>query len=162
MCSIAACKSDAPQFSNVPLIELESVEQLKDITGKDSVIKITLYYEDGDGDIGLTEADTSAPFNFGSPYFHNLPVTYLVDNGNGEYIEFINPSTNLPYGNQHERIPYLTPTGKFKSISGTIDVFVGANPALAKPDKLKFDIKLMDRDLNVSNTVTTEVIDLTH
>jgi len=162
MCSIAACKSEQVEFSNVPLIELESVEQLKNVDGKDSIIKVSLYYQDGDGDIGLTETDTSAPFNLGSPFFHNLPVTYLVPNGMGEYKEFVNPSTNRPYGNQHERVPYLTPSGKYKSISGTIDVFLSANPALANPDSLKFEIKLMDRDLNVSNTVTTEVIELTH
>lgn len=162
MFSIVGCKTEPISFSNVPEIELESVELIKNIKNKDSVIKISFYYQDGDGDIGLTSADTNAPFNFRSPYFHNLPVTYLVENSNGEYEELINPATNEPYGNQHERIPYLTPTGKFKGISGTMDVYLDANPALVKPKKIKLELKLMDRELNVSNTITSEVIELTH
>lgn len=160
--TLISCKPDLEEISNVPYIALESIEQLKNVDDKDSAILVTLYYEDGDGDIGLSETDTSAPFNFGSPFYHNLPVTYLVENSNGVYEELQNPNNNEPYGNQHERIPNLTPAGKFKTIKGTITISLTANPVLAKPNKIKLEMKLMDRALNVSNAVSSSDIILEH
>ena len=74
-------------FSNVPKISLNEVSLLQDTIGKDSLIVLVIGFQDGDGDIGLTGRDTAAPFNFGSPYFHNLPVTYLVANTSGTFVE---------------------------------------------------------------------------
>ena len=135
---------------------------LKNRDGKDSVIQVALYFQDGDGDIGLSETDTVLPFNFGSIYFHNLPVTYLVPDSIGEYSELVNPNNNRPYGSQHERVPVLTPTSKYKAISGDLIVNLTANPIGLRPEKVILEMKLLDRELNVSNTVATSVIDLTH
>jgi hypothetical protein len=122
---------------------------------------VTIYYQDGDGDIGLTGADTSAPYDLGSPYSHNLPVTYLVKNSVDSFVQLRKSNGDL-YGNQHERIPVITPTGKYKSISGTLQVNLPANPISLEPKTIILEIKLIDRALNVSNTVTTEVIQLKH
>jgi len=159
---ILACKLDPVGFGPLPEIQLRKVELLKNRDGKDSVIQVTLYFQDGDGDIGLSETDTISPFNFGSIYFHNLPVTYLVPDSIGEYSELINPNSNQPYGNQHERVPVLTPTSKYKAISGDLIVNLTANPIGLRPEKVILEMKLLDRELNVSNTVATSVIDLTH
>lgn len=134
---------------------------LKNTTNKDSIIELLIYFEDGDGDIGLSEADTTPPFNFGSPFFHNLPIKYLVDDG-GDFKELINPTNGNPYGNNHQRVPVLTPAGKNKTISGTINVKLAANPLNTKPQRVKFEIRLMDRQLNMSNTITTEPLSLVH
>jgi hypothetical protein len=80
----------------------------------------------------------------------------------GEYSELINPNSNQPYGNQHERVPVLTPTSKYKAISGDLIVNLTANPIGLRPEKVILEMKLLDRELNVSNTVATSVIDLTH
>jgi len=161
-CALHSCKPDTVGFSNMPEIRLESVELIKASDGKDSIIEIAIYYQDGDGDIGLSDTDTASPFDFGSPFYHNLPVTYLVPNGIGEYEELINPNNNKPYGNQHERVPVLTPTSKYKAISGIMRINLTANPALAKPQKIKLELKMIDRSLNISNTVTTLPIELEH
>jgi hypothetical protein len=134
---------------------------LKNTSNKDSIIELLIYFEDGDGDIGLSEADTTPPFNFGSPFFHNLPIKYLVDDG-GDFKELINPTNGNPYGNNHQRVPVLTPAGKNKTISGTINVKLAANPLNTKPQRVKFEIRLMDRQLNMSNTITTEPLSLVH
>ena len=157
----SACNSEQIDLSVIPKIEFVSLEQLPDVNQKDSVLKLVLYFEDGDGDIGLTDADTAAPFNFGSPYFHNLPITYLVKNGN-DYTELVDPINNEPYGNQHQRVPLLTPSGKSKGITGNLTVYLTANPALTQPDELKFEVKLIDRALNISNTITTPSVQLIH
>ncbi|MEY2923717.1 MAG: hypothetical protein RLZZ337_257 [Bacteroidota bacterium] len=156
-----SCNNEQINLSPIPRIEFVSLEKVKDTNLKDSVLKLVFYFEDGDGDIGLTDADTAAPFNYGSPYFHNLPITYLVKNGN-DFEELIDPANNKPYGNQHQRIPLLTPTGKNKGITGNLTVSLTANPALTQPNELKFEVKLMDRALNISNTITTPSVQLTH
>lgn len=158
---VYSCKSDEVSFSNVPEISLNEVSLLQDTLGNDSLIVLVIGFQDGDGDIGLTSSDTAAPFNFGSAYFHNLPVTYLVVDASGAFIE-LKDQLGAPYGNQHERIPVLTPAGKYKAIKGNISIKLSANPLLSKPDSLKLKIALLDRALNVSNTIQTETIRLKH
>ena len=158
---VYSCKSDEVSFSNVPEISLNEVSLLQDTLGNDSLIVLVIGFQDGDGDIGLTSSDTAAPFNFWSAYFHNLPVTYLVVDASGAFIE-LKDQLGAPYGNQHERIPVLTPAGKYKAIKGNISIKLSANPLLSKPDSLKLKIALIDRALNVSNTIQTETIRLKH
>ena len=136
--------------------------QHKDILGKDSVIQLNINYSDADGDIGLSDSDTFPPFNFSSEFYHNLPIKFLVKDSSGDFNELINPSSNELYGNQHERIPNLTPPGKYKSISGVLSVNLASNPLFTEPQSVKLEISLMDRALNMSNTVYTEVLNLTH
>ena len=162
ICFLVSCKPDEATFDLIPQIELLSTSFIKDILGKDSIIRLEIGYQDGDGDIGLTESDTAPPFNFGNPFYHNLPVTYLVENSMGEYEELVDPNNSKPYGNQHERIPNLTPNGKYKAIQGTLYISLTADPALLKPEKLKLEINVIDRALNVSNTVITDIIELEH
>ena len=159
---VCSCSPKENQFTIEPKIQLESIVQLKDIMGKDSVIQLSISYSDADGDIGLSDSDTFPPFNFSSEFYHNLPIKYLVKDLSGNYNELINPSLNKPYGNQHERIPDLTPPGKYKSISGILTINLTANPLLIEPQSVKFEISLMDRAFNMSNTVYTEVLNLTH
>jgi hypothetical protein len=156
-----ACTPDSLGFSNVPAISLESVAVLRDLDGNDSIVQMTISYQDGDGDIGLTSADTAAPYDIGSPYAHNLPITYLVKNSSDNFVPLRKSNGDL-YGNEHERIPVITPTGKYKSISGTLQVNLPANPISLKPENLKLELKLIDRALNVSNTVITEELLLKH
>ena len=158
---VYSCKPDDVSFGNVPEISLNEVSLLQDTLGNDSLIVLVIGFQDGDGDIGLTSSDTAAPFNFGSAYFHNLPVTYLVVDASGAFIE-LKDQLGAPYGNQHERIPVLTPAGKYKAIKGNISIKLSANPLLSKPDSLKLKIALIDRALNVSNTIQTETIRLKH
>mgnify|MGYP001567384653 CR=1 FL=1 len=157
-----SCGKKAINLSKTPKIEFESIDLIKDANGKDSIIELAIYFEDGDGDIGLTDTDTAAPFNYGSPYFHNMPIKYLVKDGSGNYTELINPIDMEPYGNKHQRVPVLTPTSKHKLITGTLRVFLNANPLNTKPADAKFEIRLMDRNLNISNTVTTPSVQLSH
>ena len=159
---ISACNPEVVPDSTIPEIELRSVEIIDNVAGKDSVITVELFYSDGDGDIGLTDSDTAPQFNFGSPFFHNLPVTYLVENSMGEYEELKKPGSNEPYRNEHERVPNLTPEGKFKAIEGVLYVDLLANPQNTRPEKLKLEINLIDRDLNISNQVTTPIMILEH
>ncbi|MDG2454594.1 MAG: hypothetical protein P8N47_02180 [Bacteroidia bacterium] len=156
------CEPEIMEYSDVPEIELMDVNVIQNVLLKDSIIQLTISFRDGDGDIGLTDADTTAPFNAGSPYAHNLPITFLVEGTNGEFKELINATTGRLYGNNHSRVPVITPTGKHKSITGEMVVKVTANPAAQNPTRVYLEIQLIDRALNTSNKIRTEVINLTH
>ena len=74
---VCSCSPKENQFTIEPKIQLESIVQLKDIMGKDSVIQLSISYSDADGDIGLSDSDTFPPFNFSSEFYHNLPIKYF-------------------------------------------------------------------------------------
>lgn len=156
----SSCKQEGSQFSKVPKIALTEVEQRK-LNGKDSLVNITFHYEDGDGDIGLNAGDTMDPFNFGSKYFYNLFVNvYRVDNGIATRVTAPafppNPPDTINY---NDRIANLTPTGKSKSISGDISLFIKALPYPGvTPDSMFYTIQIYDRSLNASNILRTNTM----
>ena len=155
----SACSGEDPAMNTVPEITFDGINALRDVNGKDSAIDLLIGFTDGDGDIGLSPNDTLPPFNAGSPYNHNLPITiYYRDtadfqpllNQNDEPVTF------------HERVPDLTPEGKNKLITGQIVVHLPADPLGLKPTEMKYEVNLIDRALNVSNTIETPVIRLEH
>jgi hypothetical protein len=152
--SLFSCKTESSMFPLEPVINLEKVEQFQN-KGKDSAVLIKLGYTDGDGDIGLNPNDTFPPFNFGSPYFYNL-IVKVFEVKNGVEIPIMIPlTTDTIFFN--DRIANLTPTGKNKSISGTISVNLNAIPYPGiLPDTMIYKLKIMDRNLNISNEVVTQ------
>ncbi len=125
--------------------------------GKDSSVIIELEYTDGDGDIGLEPADTLAPFNWGSKYFYNLYVNvYKVENGISSPILIPASTDTVQY---NDRILNLTPTGKHKSIYGTIKLNIKALPYPGiTPDSMYYTIQIADRSLHLSNVIQTQVM----
>ncbi|MBR9860994.1 hypothetical protein GYB22_09680 [bacterium] len=157
--AISACQKVEQSISDLPVINLESVDLEKDQMGNDSVIHIKIGYTDGDGDIGLSDADTLPPFDLNSPYNHNLPIKifYKTDTSFKQLLDQQNEPIVF-----HERVPVITPEGKNKTITGSITVHLPANPLNLEPKEMKFEINLIDRALNISNTVTTDDISLSH
>ena len=114
------------------------------------VLKIS--FKDGDGDIGLRQADTAPPYDY------NLFITYFeLQNGDTVKVDIIDPvSGDTTYF--HARIPILTPEGSDKSISGEIeDTLFVYNPGSAY-DTIMYEVYLVDRALHKSNTIQTPLI----
>lgn len=157
---LASCKQESTQFSEIPQIALTEVQQQK-LNGKDSIVNITLHYQDGDGDIGLNTGDTMSPYNYTSKYFYNLIVSvYRVDNGIVSKVTTPvlppNPPDTIHY---NDRITDLTPTGKSKAISGDIRLFIKSLPYPGvTPDSMFYTFQLIDRALNQSNIVRTNTM----
>lgn len=108
---------------------------------------LTISFTDGDGDIGLDQGDTLAPFNPGSPWYNNFFVDYyrLVD-GEWTLVEFPLP---LYY-----RVPRITPSGQNKALEGDIAVRLYSAVVPQLPgDTIRFGIRLADRAQHMSNTV---------
>lgn len=151
---LSACKSEDFNFPAEPVLSIKTpAEQIK-LKGKDSILRISVHYTDGDGDIGLEASDTLAPFNYGGPYFYNLLVkVYAVENGVGKRIP-IPVSTDTV--NFNDRIKNITPSGKNKSIYGDLTLTLRSIPYPGiKPDSMYYTIQILDRSLHYSNVVQT-------
>lgn len=155
---IAACVKESPS-SEIPSIQYESYEVQYDTAGKTDIITVKFSFADGDGDIGYRDQDTVPPFTIGEPYFYNLHASfYSEENGNKVY--YINQSL-MDTINFSQRLQSITPEGKFKSISGTMDLKIDFT--LLKifgynPKNCRLDIWLNDRKLQKSQTITTPLI----
>ncbi|MBK9418067.1 MAG: hypothetical protein IPN62_12430 [Flavobacteriales bacterium] len=136
------------EFPPEPVITFKSLEQFGDSAS------LSITFTDGDGDIGLDDGDTQAPFDAGSTFYHNLFLGYEeFQDGQWVEVELLLP---LNY-----RIPRITPSGQNKALSGEIAVALKPwpiFPVTGDPDTLRFTVKLVDRSLNESNEVTSSEV----
>ncbi|TVQ77433.1 MAG: hypothetical protein EA358_06525 [Flavobacteriales bacterium] len=142
---LSGCEKEN-DFSVIPFLKYVGHE----FTLKDGqrFIKVELYFNDRDGDIGLDQGDTLPPFDINSEYFNNLWVKgFSVFNGEIR-------DTFLGFDG---RIPNLTPQGQNKSLEGNIfyELSISAVPPGAV---LKYEFILIDRALNRSDPVMTPEI----
>ena len=156
---IFSCKKETSS-NPIPTLELKGYQVLSDSVGKDSLIRINLSYSDGDGNLGLEDDNLSYPFGYNDPYFYNLFVDYYIEE-NGVFVKKENPlSPTKDTIAFNERIQNITPTGKVKWVYGDISINIPAFPYGLKPKKVMFKCRLVDRDINISETVETPAIDL--
>jgi hypothetical protein len=154
-----SCKNEIGPYSNVPKLNYEGYSVIKGPSGRDSIVRVTIKYQDGDGDLGLSDADTFPPHDFGSPHYNNLIVDmYREVNGNLEYVvDAFGDTVNLS-----QRFPILTPDGPDKAISGTMVFYFETKP-FGVTDSLgavKYSVFIYDRALNTSNLVETPIISI--
>jgi hypothetical protein len=153
-----------PKFPKEPKIEFESIRKINKpaIIGqvggsaRDSVI-ITIQFEDGDGDLGITaaQAQNDEPWKGGKLY--NYEVESLVKRGD-TWQEYRDPQ-GLKVNLSGNFIPLVESTSKPSPIEGTLDyslVFFQNvfNPSTPN-DTLRFNIIIRDRALNTSNRIET-------
>lgn len=140
----ASCRREK-KFSEIPYIEFVSIYPADPSTGMD--VTVCFKFQDGDGNIGLDEYDTYSPFDTSSVYYYNCIIDYF-EKQNGTFVRVELPSTlNL-------RIPRLSKKLK-ESIEGELYIDLYANNPFSKFDTIRYDITILDRDLNYSNTITT-------
>jgi len=134
-----------------PMIEFRSFSLFDtiDILGNAAKAgKLTFYFEDGDGDLGLPHPDTT-----GSSTASNL-FLQLFRQTDGEFVPVTMSDPLYP---SEYRIPYMETPGQNKILRGTIDVtliYFFYNPL----DTLYYDFWIRDRSGHDSNTATTCVI----
>lgn len=145
---ILSC-TNGPDYSDTPEIEFVSFSKLVMNQGliNDDFVILTLYFQDGDGNIGFE--DTTRDLE-------------LIDNRTGDVYDKI-------------KLPVVPDQGTGNGISGEMLITV-FNQCCVYPDnippceenppaeyatnELSFNITLTDRDGNVSNVVTTPSIQL--
>lgn len=146
-------------YPNEPTIEYKSFEVFQD-----SAI-VTISFTDGNGDIGLETGDTLGNFAPDSFFYYNAYLEYY-EFMNGEWVK----GTADPAGNNFptsdtivfsNRLPNITPIGQNKALKGDIKLTLEPNyfnPISNYNDSIKYKIFIIDRALNISNTVETEII----
>lgn len=145
----SACKKEE-KFSEIPLISFVSFEKLADGTGVDNQGKLTVHFQDGDGDLGLNEEDTQAPFDTASIYYYNFFVDYYKkQNGTFVLLEQLDNSRNARFPRLSDDLP--------ESIEGDISVvlYINTYDYTSVYDTLKLRCYIVDRALNKSNTIET-------
>ncbi len=151
-----ACKG-GEIYPIIPSIAFESYGYVQ----KDGInnLILTIKFKDGDGDIGLEEGDTLAPYNSikntntgknTNLFYNNLYIEFLRKEGNrynNVIAEFSGDTLRADM-----RVMPLTPEGKYKAIRGTIEVTLEPSVLLNTGDTVKLRFLLIDRALHLSNT----------
>lgn len=146
-----------------PKITYEGLAYLMDadstLTGE---VILSIGYTDGDGDLGLDDADTLYPFGPTDPRYYNLIIDYLRWDGS-QFVE--TPLLSWNQLTQHydtisfnARFKRLVFNDEVKPISGTIEYKMTVFNPLSPNDTIKLRAHLIDRALHESNTVETEKI----
>ena len=151
---------EQPDFDDTPRIVFNSIDKFTipdPFSGpnatKDSVV-ITIDFEDGDGDLGLTfqERSDTAFINAVYPDWGNYELrTFQLRNGRFEELPFSVASKLF--------FPLLKPDGRPGPIKGKLDfsqTFFYSR--FARPAIIKFQVRIRDRALRVSNTIETDTI----
>lgn len=127
---------------------MEPVIAFKSFTQYTDSASFVIHFTDGDGDIGLSDADDQPPFDTASTYYHNLFLEYDSLSG-GEWTRVV---FSLPL---YYRIPSITPTGQNKALEGEIAVAIKPWPVIpgSQGDTIRLSCTLVDRALRVSNTI---------
>ncbi|MBI2967605.1 MAG: hypothetical protein HYY40_07310 [Bacteroidetes bacterium] len=134
-----------PPEPSIAFVNYYSKKDTQDLLGNNAYFgKITVSFLDGDGDIGLEEADTFPPYDTASAFYYNLFVKQVRKK-----------DTVITFKEYNSRMPSITPKGQNKTLQGEIDVFVLIT--LPFPDSIKYEIRIADRSLHESNTVTTSM-----
>lgn len=116
-----------------------------------------LDFTDGDGNFGLEDGDTSGIFaeciyrdyNLYAEYFemrNGIWVYEPIDPCDGPF-----PDPSAPF---YYKIPWVKPTGQNQTQEGRITIDMNDWYLDSQYDTIKFEVKMVDRLLNESNTIT--------
>ncbi len=157
---LVSCQEEM-DFPIEPAITYQGMSFLMDadstLTGD---VVLSIGYTDGDGDLGLDDSDSLAPFGPGDPYYYNLFIDYLRWDGSS-FVETPLLSWN-PQTQSYDTISFnarfkrLIDGEEEKPISGTIDYQMTLMNPLAPCDTVKLRIHIVDRALHESNYVESE------
>lgn len=118
---------------------------------------LLLGFEDGDGNFGLEQSDTTEAFCPSCPFHHNVFCTYQEWRDDQWVTIELNPELGqVPF---HYRAPLIAPTGQNKAQRGTITVALEPRYFLTSDwDTLRFAVHIVDRDLQSSDTLLTALV----
>lgn len=123
---------------------------------------ISFSYTDGDGDLGLDDADTLQPFGFNDTHYYNMLVDYLKS-VNGVFVKTPLLSWNAQTQSYdtvsfNARFKRLRDAEEPKPVSGSMEYKLTVLNPFSPDDTVKFEIRILDRALNESNVIQTEPI----
>jgi hypothetical protein len=147
-------RSDYPDIPHIELADAHKINKGQDLDS----FYFTISYLDGDGDLGLAQSDTFAPYNK-PPYFYNFFIEYYEKvNGDFRRVKPILSGGNIDTIGYYYRFPVLNSSDKPKTIKGELTVGILHGIAPVYSNIVKFKIYIYDRKLQKSNVVETPEI----
>ncbi len=160
--SALACEQDQ-KFDDIPSLTWRKAEFrfLGDTADNRRVVDLTVYFTDGDGDVGRADENSSDTCNL-ADYDRFLErydlFIYYYERVNGQYREVEPADSCFPF---HNILPNLTPKGQNKTLEGEITTpFDYANYPENNTDSIRFEILLRDRSGNESQRLIGKPIAL--
>ncbi|MCQ2958872.1 MAG: hypothetical protein MJ198_01620 [Bacteroidales bacterium] len=142
---ITACSRNYPEYDKVPSVEFHSAMISQD--SSDKKVKFSFMLYDGDGNFGLDNADTTAPFI--DTFQQNFYATpFYLENGT---------FNQLPYTLSY-RIPRLSKGEQEKSLKAKVSIDFAFSKTAFPYDTIFFTYFVYDRALNKSNVDTSWII----
>lgn len=128
------------------------ISELSFVSFADSTGELTFNFTDGDGNIGLNlMEDTLPPFDSLGNFYFNLRILY-EELQNGTWVSMGNNGFS-------QRVPPFANNGQ--ALEGIMRVTLSV-PTYYNPntpnDTLRYQVTLIDRDLNLSNTLISDPI----
>jgi len=116
------------------------------------VVDLTVYFTDGDGDVGREDesnSDTCNKLDYDAFLDRYDLFIYYYEYVNGSYVEILPADSCFPF---HNILPNLTPRGQNKTLEGEITTpFDYANYPENNTDSIRFEMMLIDRSGKESN-----------
>jgi hypothetical protein len=148
---VYACFKDQ-KYSEVPEIKFIDFVQEGDSA------KMRFSFQDGEGDIGLSDDQILAPYNPESKYYYNVYMVYYEkDDVNGWVVGKDINGDSIIFKNRIKPIYSGKTTGLKGQIIATIEP-IFYNPFSTESDTIKYKIQLIDRALHASNWVESNEI----
>lgn len=131
-----------------PYIEFHSYTKI--INQSDTILKLSLQFRDGDGDIGLLPTETVAPFDY------NFFITMLRLRG-AQLNPVLVSGDTVKY---NSRIPMISPNSRNNAIKGMIEYSFEYSimRSYLRNDTICFEVFIRDRALHKSNIVKTPLL----
>ncbi|TPG65844.1 hypothetical protein [Hymenobacter nivis] len=156
--AVSSCLNP-PEYSLTPSIDNAELTSTRLGTGsarRDSMV-IAVTYQDGNGDLGLSDADIAGPFASNPKNYFLQPQLYNTTSK--QFVDFT--TSTIALGQYNGRYPHITPEGtKEAPVKGTL--LYSQNFLLGSPfrpgQEVRFVVSIQDRALNRSNVVTTNSI----
>lgn len=159
---------DIPDFSDTPKIYYNGISQetridtILGIAQETEVVTVTIDFEDGDGDLGASNAEVQDTLGFTKSY-QNVPGWNLQ--GNYELVTMTQNkdstwSESVRNGDRFKFFPLLKTDGKAGPIKGKLDCNIRFRRlGSAVPTKMKFKVRIIDRAFHISNQIPeTDVV----
>lgn len=157
-----------PSYSTTPEISFNNIELRRfkpaDPQGQpiDSVF-VTINFQDGDGDLGLTEAESKqSPYAYPSQFANNYFVEpYVKNRTTGKFVSLVSQGrlTAGVYNGRFDHPSTLTDS-KAAPLKGTLTrrLGFGYGDLFVAGQQVRFTVNIVDRALHISNTITTDSV----
>jgi len=142
----------------IPQLSFKSFSMVKTADILENEVKravLTIHVEDGDGDIGLQDGDTTGVYSIDSTFYNDLFIE-LYEKKEGKYIK---KPLIVPH---NYRVPYIEPTGQIKLLKADIQAQMDYTKGTFDVDTIMYRFWLVDRQLHYSDTVQSPDLSISY